>query len=182
MEGTVSPLLANADDLIESLGEGLGEAAAPLIGTIDDVVETLGSTIGAVAPALTGLVDGLTGGLGGQGEDNGGPLQDAVASSGQIVFKAMPVVDDLGGDLGLDSLFSGGRYTDYNLALRADAADSAPSHGLASTSGSSTLLDHLLPSGNDAGHPFEDDQMRNVGLPSVLDEMALRGLGDGIAA
>lgn len=176
VEGTVSPLLANVDDLIESLGDGLGEAAAPLTGTIDDVVETLGSTIGSAAPALTGLVDGLTGGLGGQGEDNGGPLQDAVGSSGQIVFKALPVA----GDLGLDGLFSGGGYTDYNLALRADGGPT--SHGLASTSGSSTLLDHLLPGGNDPGQSFDDDQMRNVGLPSVLDEIALRGLGDGIAA
>ena len=178
VEGTVSPLLANVDDLIESLGHGLGEAAAPLTGTIDDVVETLGSTIGSAAPALTGLVDGLTGALGGQGEDNGGPLQDAVGSSGQIVFKALPIV----GDLSLDGLFSGGGYTDYNLALRADASVSASSQGLASTGGSSTLLDHLLPGSSDPGHHLDDDQMRNVGLPSVLDEIALRGLGDGIAA
>ena len=29
---------------------------------------------------------------------------------------------------------------------------------------------------------LDDDQARTVGLPSVLDEIALRGLGDGIAA
>jgi len=167
VEGTVSPLL-----------EGLGEVTAPLTGTIDDVAETLGSTIGAAAPALTGLVDGLTGGLSGQGADNGGPLQDAVASAGEIVFKTLPVA----GDLGLDSLFSEGGYTDYNLALRSDAADSAPSHGLASSGGSSTLLEHILTGSNDAGHQFDDDQARNVGLPSILDEIALRGLGDGISA
>jgi len=179
VEGTVSPLLANVDDLAESLGDGLGEVAAPLTATIDEVVETLGSSVGA-APALTGLVGGLTGGLADQGDDNGRPLQDAVASSGQIVFKALPVV----GDPGLDSLFSGGGYTDYNLALRADAADSASSQSLAGASGSSTLLDHLLTGSNDPGHQFDDDQgvVRNVGLPSVLDEIALRGLGDGIAA
>jgi hypothetical protein len=182
VEGTVSALLANVDDLAGSLGHGLGEVAAPLTGTIDDVVETLDSTVGAAAPALTGLVSGLTGGPGGQGENNSGPLQDAVASSGQIVFKALPVVDDLGGDLGLDNLFSGGGYTDYNLALRSDAADSAPSHGPAGTIGSSTLVDHILTGGNDPGQPFDNDQVRNVGLPSVLDEIALRGLGDGIAA
>jgi hypothetical protein len=140
-------------------------------------VETLGSTVGAAAPALTGLVGGLTGGLDGQGEDNGGPLQDAVASSGQIVFKALPIA----GDLGLDSLFSGGGYTDYNLALRSDAADAPVSHGLASTGGSSTLLDHILPASNDPGHQLDDDQARPLALPSVLDEIALRGLGDGIA-
>ena len=178
VEGTVSPLLANVDDLIESLGDGLGEVAAPLTGTIDGVVETLGSTIGSAAPALTDLVDGLTGGLGGRGEDNGGPLLDAVASSGQIVFKALPV----GGDPGLDSLFSGGGYTDYNLALRSDAADSAPSHGVANAGGSSTLLDHILTGSNGPGHQLDDDQARNVELPSVLDEIALRGLGDGITA
>ena len=187
LAGSIDGLLDNAvaplTGALETIVEGtVGEAAAPLAGTIDEVVETLGSTIGSAAPALTGLVDGLTGGLGGQGEDNGGPFQDAVGSSGQIVFKALPAVADLGGDLGLDSLFSGGRYTDYNLALRADATDSASSQGVGSTGGSSTLLDHLLPGGNDPGHHLDDDQMRNVGLPSVLDEIALRGLGDGIAA
>jgi hypothetical protein len=190
IDGVLASLTGVVDDLVGSIDGLLDNAVAPLTGALDTIVEgtvspllanvvdTLGSTIGAAAPALTGLVDGLTGGLGGQGEDNGGPLQDVVGSSGQIVFKALPAV----ADLGLDSLFSGGGYTDYNLALRADASVSASSQGLVSTGGSSTLLDHLLPGGNDLGHQFDDDQTRNVGLPSVLDEIALRGLGDGIAA
>jgi hypothetical protein len=62
----------------------------------------------------------------------------------------------IGSDLPLD-LFSKGKYTDYNLALRAEHGGGSQAQASAATSGSSTLLDKLLaPDVSDTSHAQGD--------------------------
>jgi len=97
-----------------------------------------------------------------------------LASGGSIVQSAtsLPLLNDL---------FSHGEHTDYGLELRSSAAaDEGPMHGSASSSiaGGVEALDVVAI----AGHAADGiGDLAGHLLPSVIEELNLRGFGDGFA-
>jgi hypothetical protein len=151
-----------------SVSVSLGSVGDTLQGVLGSPVLSLDNAVGdAVLPVVSDLttfvsstVNSLTSGL------LGGP----VGSSG--------LINILGGSSGQDSgteLFSGGKYTDYHLALQSGdtTATTMISHD---TVGVGLDVGDLIPAlghvnagaGNDAGAP-------HIGLPSAVDELLLRG-------
>jgi hypothetical protein len=185
------------DDLLDpplsAIGEVVGDLSDCLIETISDVTDLVGNSIallpktldtvlsttlpaisafggetikGAITPVTTTLekvTDGLSD-IVGLDKLVGGGL---VSAPGQILFKPLSI----GGDL-LPDLFSKGKYTDYNLALRAEhGGDTQGNAGAAATS-SSTLLDTLL--SPDTSHPQGDSHASPTPF-QVIDDIG-RGL------
>ena len=114
---TLAPVLKPLTDVVDAAGEAIQGVTAPLTTTLEKVTDGL--------PDLLGLDKLVGGGL--------------VSAPGQILFKPLSI----GGDL-LPDLFSKGKYTDYNLALRADQGGDTQGHASVATASSSTLLDSLL--------------------------------------
>ena len=101
------------------------------------------------------------------------------ASSSSMDFEGAPAA----GSLPLDDLFSGGGYTDYNLALQSDVpagASSAPGailHDVADSAGDilGAVTGNASFDGGNGGH----GSSHLIGLPSILGDRAARldGLG-----
>jgi hypothetical protein len=150
---------------LPSGGETLqGILGSPVLALNHIVGETVVPVVSDLTTVLSSVANSLAGGL------LGGPL----ASSGLINILGGAGSPDSGSEL-----FSGGKYTDYHLALQ--AGDTAP----AVTMGHDAvgvgfdvgdLTGGLIPalgqithgSGHDAGTP-------HIGLPSAVDELLLRG-------
>ena len=103
--------------------------------------------------------------------------QGVLASTGTIVVPEAP----LGGALPLDNLFANGTYTAYNLSLNSEPVTASVS--LQTGGGAVTIIDNIVGDlhGVDASHDGHDSTMSAHSLPtSALDELHLRGLGEGI--
>jgi hypothetical protein len=146
----------------------------PLSGALGSLGGHLGSIVAGVANAQ--MVSGND--CEADGPGGGGALGGIVASAGQIVFDAPPVEVDAH----LDTLFSSGGYTDYNLALRGPEGGDKGAAGSGDGIGSSTLLEHLLAGGDSHDPSPAQQEGQPVSLPSALEDIALRGLGDGISS
>jgi hypothetical protein len=155
-----------------SVSVSLGSFGDTLQGILGSPVLSLGNAVGdAVLPVVSDLttfvsstVNSLTSGL------LGGP----VGSSG--------LINILGGSSGQDSgteLFSGGKYTDYHLALQSGDTTATTMIGHDAVGVGlyvGDLAGGLIPAlghvnagaGNDALAP-------HIGLPSAVDELLLRG-------
>lgn len=158
VEGVVAPVVDLVDDVLGTLVPVVGQVLAPVTGLVGGVVQTLDPVTGLLGKLVHSLVPNVA--------------PDVVASGGSLSFA--PVIPDLG----LDDLFAGGSHTDLGLALQSTAAS-----GMSSGGAAASLLDHLVggahaDSAPDQGH--SDGSGQNITLPSILDEIALRGLGDGI--
>jgi hypothetical protein len=171
VDGLVDPVLGSAGALLETLGDPLEQVTEPLSGALGSPGGHLGSIVADVLNGPVQIVPGDDCEADGPGD--GGALGSIVASAGQIVFDAPPVEVDAH----LDALFSSGGYTDYNLALRGPEGGDKGAAGSGDGIGSSTLLEHLLAGGDGHGPSQQDGQP--VSLPGTLDDIALRGLGDG---
>jgi hypothetical protein len=193
VESAVDPLLNTVEVVVSSLDESLGAVTAPLLGTLGDAVpDVVAAITGGLDDVVENPIQPLEGavelamkGLAALAPAAAASLEatdaigDVLASAGELTF---PIVETVG----LDDLFIGSRYTDYNLALQAklplapatessDAAVSSsnpPVDVLAALSdvGDTELLDNV----KDGLH------LPHIAIPGVLDDAALRGLGDGI--
>lgn len=157
---------------LPSVGDTLqGIIGSPVLALNELVTETVLPIVSDLTTVVSSAVNSLTTGL------LGGPL----ASSGLINILG----GSGGGQGGQDSgneLFSGGKYTDYHLALQ--AGDTAATVGVGHdgvgvgldvgdlAGGLVPALGHLNSgSGHEAGTP-------NIALPSAVDELLIRGSAD----
>jgi hypothetical protein len=166
-------------DVAQVLDPVLDQVVAPVTALAGDVIGDTVQVVGPVIEQVTAPVTDLLGSLLGPGSTGGQPIlatSVVVASSGSIDFEGVPPASPLG----LDDLFSGGRYSDYNLALQADASISAnPASG-----GPLPNLDLAvdLNIAHDAGTPPDNGQggqgsHLQVALSGVLGDIGLHGLG-----
>lgn len=154
----------------------LGPALAPitqLTGLAHDLLDqplqlatsTATSLVAPLVPPVTSLVGDALDAVGSTG---------LLASGGSIVQTAtsLPLLNDL---------FAHGQHTDYGLELRSSAsADDGPMHGSAGSSITASVeaLDVVAI----AGHAADGiGDMAGHLLPSVIEELNLRGFGDGFA-
>lgn len=154
----------------------LGQALAPithLTGLAHDLLDqplqlatnTATSLLEPLAQPVTSLVGDALDAVGSTG---------LLASGGSIVQAAtsLPLLNDL---------FAHGHHTDYGLELRSSAAaDEGPMHGTAGSSITASVeaLDVVAIAGH-AGDGIGD--LAGHVLPSVIEELNLRGFGDGFA-
>lgn len=103
-----------------------------------------------------------------------------VASGGNLIFHNTSTINNT-----VDDLFSAGRYTDYNLALQSSAADNLKTNmqpSMVQTGYISGLVEQLLESEDHSSSSVDElgSSKPNFSLPSAIEDVALRGLGDGI--
>jgi hypothetical protein len=173
----VGPLAPGVDTLLQSVVTGVDQ-------TVADAVQALDALVDPIVAPLTGPVAALEQPFAQVGQliatlANGDAAHDVVASAGSLVFQAAPLT----GSLAIDDLFTGGRYTDYGLALGATSPDAGVTAAVGATSTAGDTIDHVLAGAHDGSSADDichDGQVANVTLPSALDELHLRGLGDGI--
>ena len=121
VEQVVAPVVQVLDPIVEQVVapvvQALDPVVAPVIEALDPLLAPVADIVGGPLASLLGLDPG-----------GGAPIimtPVVAASSGSLDFEGAPAV----GPLVLDDLFSGGNYTDYNLALQSDVpagANSAP--------------------------------------------------------
>jgi hypothetical protein len=170
-EHTLQPLLGSVGELADPLAQLVGHAASPIDSLVGGVIAAVGgdSAGGAATEAVVGTLGTVA-----------DAATDIVASSGELLFKG------LGGSQGLaaDELFVAGKYSDYNLALQSSAATGgALAQPLSIAAPVVSIVDGLLGAEENGAH--EDAQHGQslssvIALPSVVEELGLRGLGDGI--
>jgi hypothetical protein len=192
VEQVVAPVIGIVGDVVQVLDP----VVAPVVQVLDPIVEhVVAPVVKALDPVVAPVVEALDPLLAPVADIVGGPLASLLgldpgggapiimtpvvaASSGSLDFEGAPAA----GPLVLDDLFSGGNYTDYNLALQSDVpagASSAPG----------AILHAVVDSAGDilgavTGNNPSDDENANshfIGLPSILEEIGLRGSGDGIS-
>lgn len=179
--GTVSTVVASlqgtidgiAEPLLDGLQGTLPQALAAITGDLDDVIDIAVQPVGEIAGLAGTALDVLQSPV----DLATSVVGDVLASPGALTFPALA-------STGLDDLFSGGSYTDYNLAIHEplslvsasatiDAAISSPAAtvlALASDADADDLLDDL---GDDLPLP-------HIVTSGLLDSGVFRGLGDGI--
>lgn len=171
----VQPLVGEVAETLETVSPVLGQTVAPLLTVVGDVVphldgiiDTLAEPAGIVAPVpsvIEGALNILPGPTGSDG---------IVASGGSVAFHD-PVVNVIG----LDELFSGGRYTDYGISLNTPAQPTVSAIGTASgTEGGASVVALLTTGGHESG---DDAHAPHSLLPSVLEELHLQGSSAGIS-
>jgi hypothetical protein len=166
VEGMVSPVLGIAGDL------GLG--VAPVLGLGGGEIGPAGAL---AAPVVSALPADLLGSLLGPAASAAEQISAATpvaAGSGSLDFHAASPIG-----LGFNELFSGGGYTDYGLALHSGTSPGASSVGSGSLL-TPALDEHLAITAADDDHSGTGHG-QHLGLPSALEELHLRGLGDGIS-
>jgi hypothetical protein len=141
LEGVVAPVAGLAGGVTEVLEPVLQGAVAPVAGLAGGVAEVLGPVLGGVSDPIASIVTGAAAPIGdpvgelfdalaGEGTEAGGSLASTLSALGLTGGSSgvIEAVTGSGGGLlgagGLDDLFSGGGYTDYNLALQTGASGS----------------------------------------------------------
>jgi hypothetical protein len=144
-----------------TLQDVLGSPVLSLNNIVDDAVLPVVSDLTAfVSSTLNSLTTGLLGG--------------PIGSSG--------LINILGGSSGQDNgteLFSGGKYTDYHLALQSGDTAAAATFGHDAVNVGldvGDLAEGLIPTLGHANHVGANDAgAPHIGLPSAVDELLLRG-------
>jgi hypothetical protein len=191
-EDAAGPLLQTVEDVVATLDGILGAITDPLLGTAGNLVHALGGTVHDALAPVTALVDDLTqpvndilalpskllddtdfpiAPLLGATVDLAASAHDVLASAGHLAFPALKLT-------ALDDLFTDGRYTEYNIELQAGATASAAPSGSPSSASSDPVADVVDKVADVVTHPL-DDLGKHVS--HILDDLALRGLGDGIS-
>ena len=174
---TIDDVMASLDTTLNLIGHATSALTPVLNNTLTNVAASASQVVKDVTAPVTATVatvtDGLSDGI--EKLTDGGLVGGVVSSAGQIVFKPL----SLGGDLPLD-LFSGGKYTDYNLTLRAEHGPDTQGNASAATTNSSTLLDKLLaPDVSDPSHG-DGDKLAALTPAHVIEEIGLKGLSDSL--
>jgi hypothetical protein len=150
------------------------ELPSPVAGLLGGSNGTLGQQL-ASSPVLDSLLSTATGPLIDLTQGLGGS-SDVVGSGGLVTF-ASSLLDGAQPD----DLFTGGRYTDYNLALNSPSA--SPAGGTLETASDvagdliSTIDTLTAPDGSGGS---DQNVASLVGLPSAIEELGLRGTIDGL--
>ena len=196
VESTVGPLLSTVESVVGSLDDTLDAVTDPLLATLGDVVpdavadigrnlhdvvESLSQPLDAALDLPPKVLEALVPPVATAVQVTQGAtqaIQDVLASSGELAFPVLEIA-------GLDELYTDGRYTDYNLALQAKLPLPDLVAGDAGAAASNPVGDALTAL-SDAGDTELLDNIKDglhlphAAIPSVLEEIALRGLGDGI--
>ena len=170
LDDTTGPLLNTVEDIVASLTGLVGAITDPLLGTVGNLVQSLDNVVHDVLAPVTVLVENLT-----QPLDDvlslPGSVHDVLASAGHLAFPVLELA-------GLDDLFNNGRYTDYNIALQSNGSASATASGDPDSTPSDPIADMAGKAVEAIAHPL-DAAAKHV--TNILDDLALRGLGDGIS-
>jgi hypothetical protein len=192
IESVAAPVLDSVGDVARSLDSVIGQVAAPTLSIVGELAPTVASvTEPVVTPLLSSVAevmgesDPLTSlvGLGSAGMAGAANAQDALASGGTVVLQELPVVSNIA----VDDLFIGGGYTAYNLELQITVQTGTENASQGATVGvSESPMDNEIAIQGDHGSISSDQgdvqaHGLTIALPSILDEIALRGLGDGIS-
>ena len=192
LDDAAGPLLNTVEDIVATLNGIVGAVTDPLLGTVGTLVHALDGAVHQALAPVTDLVGDLTEPVGDilvlpakLLDDAASPVatvldltgdlaastHDVLASAGQLAFPALKLA-------ALDDLFTNGRYTDYNIELQASAPASATTSGDPSSASPNPVFDVVDKVADAVTHPL-DDAGKHVS--HSLDDLALRGLGDGIS-
>jgi len=187
----IEPVTALVGDVVEPLVPVINDLTAPLGEVISPLLAPLGSVLAPVtAPLLGPIADGISllDPLTGQGSESAGSsvelsallglgsggepilIGPVAAAAGSLDLPALPVMG------GIDELFSGSSYTDYNLALQTGA-----SAGAQPFAAGAAALDTLV-SGIESIALLQQENGNADGdapasaLPNLFDSGGLRGL------
>lgn len=173
--GTLGGLLGGGEGTL--LG-GLPLGAA--VGTLNNVTGLASDLLDTPLQLAGGAVSGTVDALGSVTQPVTSIVADVLDIGGEtgLLGSGGSILQTAGSSLPIDALFSNGQHTPYGMEIQAGAG----SEGAASGSGNASLdvgmtdlgalaADTLDEAGNSVGHL----------LPSVIDELNLRGFGDGIA-
>jgi hypothetical protein len=158
------PLDANVG-LSAGLGIGLSNLSLPLLGATAPILPDLINEM-----PLAGIADHAAAAIAGLDLLAQSLVDGVLASGGVVTFSGSPVVG------AADTLLVGGRYTDYHLTLQAEGSNSSNFRASEDGSNSSNQLhvvDDLVPA--HASHGDPEAGSHNMVLPSVVDELVLRG-------
>ena len=167
-------------DVVQVLDPVVEQVIAPVVQALDPVVAPVAEVLEPLLAPVANIVGGPLASLLGLGPGGGTPIimtPVVAASSSSMDFEGAPAA----GSLPLDDLFSGGGYTDYNLALRGDVpagANSAPGailHDVADAAGD--ILGAVTGSTSSDGGHGGHASTHHIGLPSILGDLGLHGLG-----
>jgi hypothetical protein len=185
VEQVVAPVLGSVGnvlgDVVQVLDPVVEQVVAPVLGgvgdVLGDVVQALDPVVEQVAAPVADVLSAPLASLLGLGAGGGSPILVAsvVASSTSIDFEAGPAA----ASLPLDDLFSGGRYSDYNLTLQADVsagANAAPGGSLLDID-IAAELSVLTGAAPTEGGPEAQGNAQHIGLPSLLGDTGLHWLG-----
>jgi hypothetical protein len=192
LDHPAGPLLQTVEDVVATLDGILGAITNPLLGTAGNLVHALGGAVHDALAPVTALVDDLTQpvndilalpskllddadfpmvSLLDMTSDLAASAHDVLASAGHLAFPALKLT-------ALDDLFTDGRYTEYNIELQAGATASAATSGSPSSASSDPVADVVDKVADAVTHPLDDPGKH---VSHILDDLALRGLGDGIS-
>jgi hypothetical protein len=174
LDGIVAPIAGLAGGVAEVLEPVLEGVVAPVASLTGGIAETLGPVLGGVSDPIASIVTGAAAPIGdpvgelfdalaGEGTEAGGSLASTLSALGLTGGSSgvIEAVTGSGGGLlgagGLDDLFSGGGYTDYNLALQTGASGSTGTADSAGTALDPTAADldlgALIQLGSDENEP-----------------------------
>jgi hypothetical protein len=208
LDQTVGSTADTLGDVVGSLGGAVGNSVSPVLGAVGDIVGTIGDLFGSLDATLDHALSPVLGAVGGVVGSVEQLVEHAVApviaAVGNVVGSletileqaAAPLGDLLGsldiigsegsilvpetpplGKLHLDDLFSNGSYTPYNLAMNLGQAPSPTANA------SLPIIDNLLAdlhAGSSTDDHHNNATPAHGALTPILDDLHLRGLGDGI--
>ncbi|MQA65699.1 MAG: hypothetical protein GEU76_07345 [Alphaproteobacteria bacterium] len=177
--GVVGGALEATEVVVESVPATLDAATDAVTGVVGGTLKVTEPVLDSALSTLNAITDAATGG--------GGFL----GSGGSLAFEAQPSPAS-----GTDDLFSGGRYTDYGLAMRTDGTDTAAggvdpdrdpvdAEGSAPQDGDRGGAEASGDDATDQGEHDSNDLLHAAPAPvfaelaSALDDAALRG-GDSL--
>lgn len=173
--GTLGGLLGGGDGALLG-GLPLGTA----VGTLNDVTGLASDLLDTPLQLAGGTVSGATEALGTVTQPVTSIVADVLDVGGQtgLFGSGGSILQTAGSSLPINALFSDGQHTSYGLELQAGAGSEDNLNGSGTASADVSMTDvgalaaeTLDDAGNSVGHL----------LPSVIDELNLRGFGDGIA-
>lgn len=174
---TAAPLLDGAisiaDTAFDLVDHTVDTVVSPIVSTtLQTVGDVGGSVLAAASPVLGGASSALNG----------------LADTAESVTGSLPIVGDIVGSSGVislatstvsavsnpDTLFEGGKYTDFNISLQADVPETVGGAAQSAASAADSVLDGVI----DIATGHEHDSGHGLGVVSHLTDAVKGGLGD----
>jgi hypothetical protein len=174
--GAVDNLLGTVVGTVDNLVGTLDHVLGDLLNPVTHLVRALEQPVEQILSVPSKLIDSLP--VVQVAENVLGPVKGVLGSAGELAFPVVQLAN-------LDSLFDAGKYTDYNIELQklvpaavatVDAATHAAGEVLSDVADVAKDVAHAIPN----GHISDTIHTPVAALTGVLDEIGLRGLGDGI--
>jgi hypothetical protein len=184
---TTDTVAATVDGVLDLASTALDGVAVSAASTLDSVLQLASTSLEGVTASLDAVTQGLALPIGASAiavvadpalekassltvsATEG--LKDIVVDGASIVLKQVADIT------GADDLFANGRYTPYNLALQ----DGDPSGQGALSQSILTPIEHALADSVHLDFITGDSRPVSIALPSALEEIGLRGLGDSLS-